>query len=58
MPNIRQYYLVSESELQKVKDSERPCLDYSEIYDTFVKTKEELEKDKVKLPIKAWVVLE
>jgi hypothetical protein len=52
MPNLRQYYLVSESELQKVKENDRPCLDYSEIYDTFVKNKEEAQKEK--LPITAW----
>lgn len=52
MPNLRQYYLVSEEELQKVKETDRPCLDYSEIYDSFVKTKEEEEK----LPIKKWEI--
>lgn len=52
MPNLRQYYLVSEEELQKVKESDRPCLDYSEIYDSFVKTKEEEDK----LTIKKWEI--
>lgn len=57
MPNLRQYYLVNESELQKVKETERPCLDYSEIYDTIVKNKEELAQEKKesnKLKIEAW----
>jgi hypothetical protein len=52
MPNLRQYYLVDETELNKVKESERPCLDYTEVYDTFAKTKEEGEK----LKITAWEV--
>jgi hypothetical protein len=54
MPNLRQYYLVDEEELNKVKANDRPCLDYSEIYDTFTKTKEEGEK----LKITAWEVFE
>jgi hypothetical protein len=54
MPNLRQYYLVDEEELNKVKANDRPCLDYSEIYDTFTKTKEEGEK----LKITAWEIFE
>jgi hypothetical protein len=52
MPNLRKYYLVDETELNKVKENDRPCLDYTEVYDTFAKTKEEGEK----LKITAWEV--
>jgi hypothetical protein len=55
MPNLRQYYLVSEAELQKVKENDRPCIEYSEIYDTFAKSK---EVEKPKLPITAWEIFD
>jgi hypothetical protein len=54
MPNLRQYYLVDQTELNKVKENERPCLDYTEIYDTITKTNEEGEK----LKITAWDIFE
>jgi hypothetical protein len=54
MPNLRQYYLVDQTELNKVKENDRPCLDYTEIYDTITKAKEESEK----LKISAWEIFE
>lgn len=47
MPDVHQYYLVSEDQLSKIENP--PFLSYSDAYDAIVKSKEEVE---VKQPLK------
>jgi hypothetical protein len=55
MSDVKEYYLVTADELEKVKDAERPFLDYANLYDKIIKSGEEVEKE-VKLKIKSWLI--
>jgi hypothetical protein len=57
MSDVKEYYLVTADELEKVEDSERPFLDYANLYDKIIKSDEEEEKE-TKLKIKNWSIFD
>jgi len=57
MSDVKEYYLVTADELEKVEDTERPFLDYANLYDKIIKSGEEEEKE-AKLKIKNWIIFD
>lgn len=57
MSDVKEYYLVTADELDKVKDAERPFLDYANLYDKIIKSGEEVEAAP-KLKINSWVIFD
>jgi hypothetical protein len=57
MSDVKEYYLVTADDLEKVEDTERPFLDYANLYDKIIKSGEEEEKEP-KLKIKNWIIFD
>lgn len=53
MHDVKQYFLVTGDELQQVKETQRPFLNYPELYDKVIKSNEE---ENIKIPITRWKV--
>jgi hypothetical protein len=48
---VQEYFLVNKDELKEIKDSKRPFLNYSQLYDTVAK-----EAEQEKIPITKWQI--